>query len=186
MRRSTVDLRSCSLSGLLAGKLFCGQTEEESEPQDMRSHPSLSSVCLCLWARSSTATQFPLQISNTCYCVGVQCILDVSVHVSEGAVTLTNASACFCLYRFWQRERWGEIKRREAVATEEVGWCSSMQFVYPVVVIYHKLFKVYMSDNSELKSSLTLYMDRSILRELWSWSRSLTKRSFCGDKVTDY
>lgn len=41
-----------------------------------------------------------------------------------------------------------------------------MQFVYPVVVIYHKLFKVYMSDNSELKSSLTLYMDRSILREL--------------------
>lgn len=26
VRRSTVDLRSCSLSGLLAGKLFCSQT----------------------------------------------------------------------------------------------------------------------------------------------------------------
>lgn len=29
VRRSTVDLRSCSLSGLLAGKLFCSQTEKE-------------------------------------------------------------------------------------------------------------------------------------------------------------
>lgn len=28
VRRSTVDLRSWSLSGLLAGKLFCGKQEE--------------------------------------------------------------------------------------------------------------------------------------------------------------
>ena len=112
----------------------------DSEPQDMRSHPSLSSVCLCLWARSSRATQFPMQNFQHLLLCGCAVFPGCVCACFRGAVTLTNASACFCLHRFWQR--WGEIKRRKAVETEEVGWCSSMQFVYPVVVIYHKLLKV--------------------------------------------
>ena len=43
-----------------------------------------------------------------------------------------------------------------------------------------------MSVNSKTESNLTRYMDRSILRELWSWSRSLTNRSFCGNYNTDF
>lgn len=39
VRRSTVDLRSCSRSGLLAGKLFCSQTKKKKK--HARDSPSI-------------------------------------------------------------------------------------------------------------------------------------------------
>lgn len=96
VRRSTVDLRSCSLSGLLAGKLFCSQTKtENTETLQMISHPSLSRVVFISVGKIqhshtiSTATK-PLHLllcgctvspERVCACF-------------RGAVTLINTSTC--------------------------------------------------------------------------------------------
>ncbi len=88
VRRSTVDFRSCSLSGLLAGKLFWNKHTQ-------------------LWQTDST-TQFISRYRGQLY-------------------------KCSVIY-YWICEH-------------------------------------------------TLYIERSILRELCSWSKSFTKRSFCTKKT---
>lgn len=83
VRRSTVDLRSCSLSGLLAGKLFYRKKEYGVSPST-RLHVYLSSgVRLCL------------KPGNTIFCCEIQHFVTAWVCFLCGAVTVINTSTRF-------------------------------------------------------------------------------------------
>lgn len=86
VRRSTVDLRSCSLSGLLAGKLFCSKTERKiySETQHITTHPCPVCVCEHYKARQYN---FHCDIQHLLRCGCVSRI--------QSAVIVINTSVCF-------------------------------------------------------------------------------------------
>lgn len=131
-------------------------------------HPHLVCVCFCGHNKVQQYT-FHCDSQLLLLCGSVSCV-----------VTVINTSACFILTGSHKGKDEEEEKDRNKARLRkggEVSWCSIWQLDYSVDVIYHKLFRV--SRNAKTESNLTLYMDRSILRELWSWSRSLTNRSFC-------
>lgn len=69
VRRSTVDLRSCSLSGLLAGKLFCSKTERQIYSERQHNTSVLAQfVSVSMIKPGNTISTVT---SNTCYGVGV-------------------------------------------------------------------------------------------------------------------
>lgn len=83
VRRSTVDLRSCSLSGLLAGKLFCRKKEYGVSSSTRLHIHLLSGVRLCL------------KHSNTIFYCEIQHFVTVWVCFLCGAVTVINTSTRF-------------------------------------------------------------------------------------------
>lgn len=172
VRRSTVDLRSCSLSGLLAGKLFC--TKKKITVRHNTWH-HIHLCPLCVLCGTIQHTQHLLlrgcAVFPECVCA---CF--------RGAVSLINTSCfVFLTKRKLAKKRKGEVQYRKRGEVMVRCWCSIMRFDYLATVS-----GLYVSADSTMDGKLTRYMDRSMRRELWSWSRSLTNRSFCGNHNTDF